>query len=80
MLIRLQRYDNLLRYQPGKKMVLADTLSRPQLTDFEDVHFEFKTLNTLAVMSVMSRRLNILREETQKNPTLAALQTLIREG
>lgn len=59
---------------------MAYTLSRGQLPDSKNVHIELKTINTLEAGPTMSMRLKTLREETQKDTTLAVLQICIREG
>lgn len=80
MFIPLPNCNVELRYQTGKIIHFTDTPSRAQLSDADDANFEFEAINKLETVPVTSRRLKTLREDTQKDPTHAALQTYIRES
>ena len=77
LLLRLQPHDFELRYKPGKKMTLADTMSRQPCLDKE--HIEFDVPITFVQFSM--RILQELREETQADDELCALKrTIITKG
>ena len=77
MLLKLQGYNFKLEYQPGKELVVADTLSRlPNSTEHEtidlDVHVDHVRFQT--------DRLNNIRESTQNDPILKQLSETIVIG
>lgn len=63
----ITKYDLDLWYQHGKKMLLADKLSRAQRSDSEDANFELEPINSVEAEPVISKKLQILPEETQKD-------------
>ncbi|CAB4036001.1 Hypothetical predicted protein [Paramuricea clavata] len=85
-LLRLQRYDFIAKYKPGKEMVLADTLSRayvpnsePDESHVED-EVEYHTHSVLHRIPVSTDKLEKIREEKPKDPTMIFLLTVIRRG
>lgn len=79
MLLRIQPYDLIIKYIPGKEMKIADTLSRMSPEEKGAV----KDLN-VTIHSVMSEfSCNILqriREETEKDYELNALKEIVYTG
>ena len=76
MLLRIQPYAITIRYRPCKEMAMTDALSRQPSDNKEQIQ-----LNTqLHFVQFSTQRLEILREETQQDPELAELQSLIVEG
>ena len=79
MLLRLQPYDLVIRYQPGKSIEIADALSRLSPEEKEvvpgmnvqvhDIHPQFSD-------SILQR----IREQTTSDPELNALREMIHSG
>ncbi len=42
MLLRLQQYDIVIRYRPGKEMILADALSRLPSKESEEIRLDLR--------------------------------------
>ena len=86
MLLRLQRYDFIVKYKPGKEMVLADTLSRAYLTNQELDESQMDEDLTCHVHSVLSSKpisedkLEQIKKETDNDQTMKNLSTMIRRG
>ena len=79
MLLRALAYDVEVMYCEGKKMQVADTLSRASLPC--DSHQEsFETVNAMRYLPVTEERAQEVRMETQKDPALVALIPLIKNG
>ncbi|CAB3999682.1 retrotransposon-like family member retr-1, partial [Paramuricea clavata] len=86
MLLRLQRYDFIVKYKPGKEIVFEDTLSRtyvpnsePDESHMED-EVEYHTHSVFHRIPVLTDKLEKIREETSKDPTMMVLLTVIRRG
>ena len=77
MLLRLQNYDVIIRYQPGKTLLLADGLSR-LVEDRPDPPVQLDVRVNLVQFS--SDRVEQLREETAHDPVLAPLRDIIVSG
>ena len=77
MLLRLQNYDVIIRYQPGKTLLLADGLSR-LVEDRPDPPVQLDVRVNLVQFS--SDRVEQLREETARDPVLAPLRDIIVSG
>ena len=84
MLLRLQKYDFILSYKPGKEMYIADTLSRAHTTDTTvgEMETELAEAVHLVVSNVpaSSKRMREIREATAKDTVLLALRNMIRDG
>ncbi|KAL5488848.1 hypothetical protein EMCRGX_G017861 [Ephydatia muelleri] len=84
MLLRLQKYDFILSYKPGKEMYIADTLSRAYTTDTTvgEMETELAEAVHLVVSNVpaSSKRMREIREATAKDTVLLALRNMIRDG
>ena len=86
MLLRLQKYDLILKYTPGKNMYVSDTLSRVYLKtevnkngEMED---EIKTMIHTIVKTLLfsDERLNAINESTNSDRDLKQLNKVIQEG
>ena len=83
MLLCLQRYDFTAKYKPGKEMVLPDTLSRAFVpeTKLDASHMEneveYHAHLVLHRMPVSTNKMEKIREETSKDPTMMILLNMI---
>lgn len=83
MLMRLQKYDYIINYVPGKDMLLADALSRAYLEDTTQegsVEKEIESVNMIQYLPISEERLKVIRGETAKDVTLQTLIKTIKEG
>ncbi|XP_051782584.1 uncharacterized protein K02A2.6-like [Erpetoichthys calabaricus] len=83
MLKRLQKYDFIITYVPGKEMLLADALSRAYLEDTAQegsVEKEVESVNMIQYLPISEERINVIRSETAKDDTLQTLIKTLREG
>ena len=81
MLIRALAYDIEVRYLEGKKMLLADTLSRAYLpTQGENTASEFETVNAITCLQMSESRISQLKQETQSDQNLQTLKRTILQG
>ena len=79
MLLNLRGYDVEIRYVPGCKQVLADTLSRAAVpTGHSEAYKEFQEMNM--VLSVSEERYEEFQKETKVDPELQAVLTMVRNG
>ena len=78
MLMRLQKYDVNIKYHPGKKMYLADTLSRafPKEVTSEN-HVDVREVD---YVPIKESRLIELREATKNDDDMNVLRKVILEG
>ena len=82
MLLKLQRYNIILRYKPGKELYTADTLSRAYLpnTDKEDEELVLCVHQAIARLPVSDKKLTRLRLETANNSAMTKLAETIQGG
>ena len=86
MLLRLQKYDFILRYKPGKEMVIADTLSRACCidtnTDCMEEELSCAVHMTVALYSIPTSdvQLQEVIEATKKDNTMQSLRQIVRSG
>ena len=90
MLTKIQGYDFKVTYRPGKDMLLADTLSRlPNPDNNEEVQLDLKVDAVtgpqddeieLALINFSTQKRKALVEETQKDPVLRELMSIIYMG
>jgi hypothetical protein len=73
MLLRIQPYEITLSYKPGKDMAYADYLSRTQPTPGPTIQLE----RTIHLVQISDGQLERLRVETEQDPQLSALRTMI---
>ena len=76
MLLRIQPYAITIRYRPGKEMAMADALSRQPSDNKEQIQLDVQ----LHFVQFSTQRLEILRDETQQDPELMELQSIILDG
>ena len=79
MILRIRRYDIKFQYLEGKKLVLADTLSRAALTTtstLTTVHH----VNALKHIPIFDMRLDKLRCATEKDDVMQILASTIDNG
>nr|XP_039263214.1 uncharacterized protein K02A2.6-like [Styela clava] len=89
MITKIQGYDFVVKYRPGKEMILADTLSRlPNTKKSDDIELDSR------IESIICESLNVeidmlnfsfnkqaqIREETLCDPVLKSLCQMIYEG
>ena len=80
MILRIKPYAVNVKYVPGSSLVLADTLSRPFLpveTPDQPDEFEIHVLNSIKFPEPMLQK---LKDETQKDPELQQLKTVVMHG
>ena len=84
MLLRLQKYDFILRYKPGKDLNIADTLSRAYIPDCGSDRMEEEL--TCAINLVINnipatdKRMQEIREGTKNDKSLRILKRMILNG
>jgi len=79
MLLRLQPYDVVIKYRPGKQMELADALSRlspEEKYSIPDINVQIHVVCCQFSEDILSR----IRENTNKDPELAALKEQVYIG
>ena len=79
MILNVRGYDVEIRYIPGSKQVLADTLSRASVqSDDSGAEEEFKEINL--VLSVSDERHEEFQKETKTDPELQAVLAMVKIG
>ena len=78
-LIRLQRYNRRIVFQPGSQLHLADTLSRASLPGTETEH-EFEHVQATQHLAVSEERLAEIRNHTGMDETMTLLRDTILKG
>ena len=81
MILNVRVYDVAIRYIPGSKQVLADTLSRASVqNDDNGAYEEFQEINV--GLSVSDERRNEFQKETKiiRDPELQAVLTMVKNG
>ena len=79
MMLRLQRYDLQVEYEPGKNFLIADTLSRAPEESTEtaaNTKDEFEVL-TIENMPVSEEKVEQCKDATRKDLTLQKLKTTV---
>ena len=79
MLLRLQPYNVVIRYRPGKEMTVADALSRLSREDeapVEDMDVEIHDIAPCFADQIMEQ----VEEESTKDPELIDLKEVIHVG
>ncbi|VDI08221.1 Hypothetical predicted protein [Mytilus galloprovincialis] len=83
MLLRLQKYDIILQYRPGKEMYLADTLSKAYLKETSATSStadEIESINMIDELPISEERISELQEHTRKDQQMQELKEVIQEG
>ena len=75
MFLRVQPYDFVLRYNPGKQMMLADVMSRQPSSETTQIDLDVQ----VSFVQFSTQKLQAIREATQADE-LCALRTVIVEG
>ena len=79
MLLRLQQYDMVIMYRPGKEMLLADALSHlPSRTDTE-IKLDLR-VDAISLSHFSNCCLTKIAAETQKDPILSTVHRLTLNG
>lgn len=79
MQLNLRGYVVEIRYNPGCKQGLADTLSRAAVPNGDsEAYEEFEEINM--VLSVSDARYEEFQKETKVDPELQAVLTMVRNG
>ena len=79
MILNVCGYDVEIRYIPGSKQVLADTLSRASVhNDDSGADEEFKAINL--VLSVSEERYEEFQKETKIDPELQVVLAMVKNG
>ena len=72
MLLRLQQYDMIITYRPGKEMLLTDAISRlPSRTETE-VKLDLR-VDAISLSEFSRSRLTKIAAETQRDPILSTV-------
>ena len=82
MMLRLQHYDLQVEYEPGKNLLIADTLSRAPEGSTEtaaNTNDELEVL-TFENMPVSEEKLEQCKDATGKDLTLQKLKTTVISG
>ena len=69
-MMRLQKYDFIVRYERGENMHLADMLSRAYLPFKGKEIDDFKSVNMVCYLPISDQRLDEIRVETRKDKCL----------
>ena len=85
MLLQLQRYDLKIIHVPGKKIPVADTLSRQLPTDGNEDSQEFKEIQAqihciTSNLPINDSKMEEVRQATENDPQLRSLKQTILEG
>ena len=79
MILNVRGYDVEIRYIPGCRQVLADTLSRASVKDDDwKAYEEFQEINV--VLSVSDERCEEFQNETKRDPELQSVLTMVKNG
>lgn len=79
MLVRALAYNIQLTYLPGKKMVLADALSRAHLRNNGNPQADLEKVNSLAYVPMTSEKITLIREHTSQDANLRKLKEYIEK-
>ena len=81
MMMRLQKYDYEVRYERGKNMHLADTLSRAYLpSTAHPTATEFENINAATSLPISTTRLREIQQATEVDEILRPLKNTILRG
>ena len=76
MLLRIQPYDIVIKYKPGKEVTLADSMSRQPCSNSESLEFDVQ----ISHVQFSTRKLDELRRETRNDDKLQSLLKVIADG
>ena len=76
MFLRVQPYDFVLRYKPGKQMMLADAISRQPISESTQIDLDIQ----VSFVQFSTQKRQSIREATQADDELCALRAVIADG
>ena len=76
MFLRVQPYDFVLRYNPGKQMMLADAMSRQPSIESTQIDLDIQ----VSFVQFSTPKLQSIREATQADDELCSLRAVIVDG
>jgi hypothetical protein len=86
MMLKIQKYDLIVRWRPGKEMHVADALSRAFLDDIvssdsleQDIEYQVNAM-FLSNVSVTPDKLEELKKETVQDNVLSKLKQMYYQG
>ena len=74
--MRVQPYDFVLRYRPGKEMMLADTMSRQPCDESTQITLDVQ----VSFVQFSAQKLHTIREATMNDDEMCALRAVIIDG
>ena len=81
MLLRISKYNIALQYYPGRKMFIADTLSRAFLDNENETECaDLENTDVVNHINISVDRLKDIRDETAKDSVLQTLEEVIVSG
>lgn len=84
MLLRLQSYDLVVTYKPGKFMYIPDTLSRSPLSDVYNDEVTNNVIQQVKLMidslNISMNKLKLIKDKTRNDVNLMALIKCIQSG
>ena len=81
MMMRLQKYNVEVRYECGKKMNIADLLSRAYLPEVgREEDKEFELVNMVNLLPITNQKKQEIQQETEADQTLQIVKSLIIKG
>jgi len=80
LILRTQKYDCSVTFQPGHSVVTANTLSRSPLPNSDLQKPEITTVNNVSLSSINQTRLNEIRAATDNDEVLQILKQVIFQG
>ena len=79
MILRLQQYDLIIMYRPGKEMLLADALSHLLSRTNTEIKLDL-WVDAISTFTFSQRRLTKIAAETQQDPILSTVHRLTLNG
>ena len=76
MFLRVQPYDFVLRYKPGKQMMLADAMSRQPSSESTQIDLDIQ----VSFVQFSTQKLQSIREASHADDELCALRAVIVDG
>ena len=80
MLLRMQKYDIVVTWKPGKQMLIADTLSRACVPAAKAKQTTFARLNAINNIDLQPKEILDLQTATAHDPTLQSLLDTVKNG
>ena len=81
MIMTVQKYPLVVQYQPGKELVIADTLSRAFVPEIDDKlipkEFEVNVLQTLPISEAYQTK---FEQESLQDPALQQVKFMVQNG